>query len=286
VTLGGLRPSLSTVLCVIPAKAGTHRCLGTVLPCCIRRADKWVPAFAGMTTEVVINQMFVPLHDDTPLQVIRFQYVTGALIVINTVVFLMTGAFTSEQSLAMLASGYGVVPAELTHAIGPVPAANPIPEPLTLITYQFLHAGWLHLISNMLFLWVFADNIEDAFGHAAFLFFYLLSGIAGGLLHAVMMPSSPAPLIGASGAVSGVLAAYLVLYPKARVWILLFLRIPIRLPALWVLGGWAVLQLVSMAITTSDEEIDVAWWAHIGGFSAGLAMTLLLRSRLLVRPTR
>jgi membrane associated rhomboid family serine protease len=228
--------------------------------------------------------MFVPLHDDTPLKVIRFQYVTGALIVVNTVVFLMTGAFTSEQSLAVLAAGYGVVPAELTHAVAPVAGGIPIPEPLTLITYQFLHAGWMHLISNMLFLWVFADNIEDAFGHAAFLFFYLVSGIAGGLLHALMEPYSPAPLIGASGAVSGVLAAYLLLYPKARVWILLFLRIPIRLPALWVLGGWAVLQLISIAITT-DETIDVAWWAHVGGFSAGLLMTVLLRSRLLVRPT-
>jgi membrane associated rhomboid family serine protease len=228
--------------------------------------------------------MFVPLHDDAPLQVIRFQYVTGALIVINAIVFLMTGAFASEQQLATLASGYGVIPAELTHALAPIPGLNPIPEPLTLITYQFLHAGWMHVISNMLFLWVFADNIEDAFGHAAFLFFYLISGIAGALLHAVMEPSSPAPLIGASGAVSGVLAAYLLLYPRARIWILLFLRIPIRLPAVWVLGGWAVLQLISIAITT-DETIDVAWWAHIGGFSAGLIMTVLLRSRLLVRPT-
>jgi membrane associated rhomboid family serine protease len=229
--------------------------------------------------------MFVPLHDDTPLQVIRFQYVTGAIIVINAVVFLLTGAFGSEQGLALLASGYGVVPAELTHAVPPIVGANPIPEPLTLITYQFLHAGWMHLISNMLFLWVFADNIEDAFGHAAFLFFYLVAGIAGGLLHAVMQPASPAPLIGASGAVSGVLAAYLLLYPRARVWILLFLRIPIPLPAAWVLGGWAVLQLVSMAMAGNNEAIDVAWWAHIGGFSAGLLMTVLLRSRLLIRPT-
>jgi membrane associated rhomboid family serine protease len=227
--------------------------------------------------------MFVPLHDDTPLQVIRFQYVTGAIIAINVAIFLMTGAFTSVQSLATLALDYGLVPGELTHTIAPVALGAAIPEPLTLITYQFLHAGWMHLISNMLFLWVFADNIEDAFGHPAFLIFYLLSGMAGGLLHATMEPHSAAPLIGASGAVSGVLAAYLVLYPRARVWILLFLRIPLRLPALWVLGGWALLQLISIAITV-DETIDVAWWAHIGGFCTGLVLTLLLRSRLLVRP--
>src|SRR3954465_6860720 len=128
----------------------------------------------------------------------------------------------------------------------------------------------MYYIIKMLFLWVFADNIEDAFGHPAFLFSLRLCGIAGGVLPTVMMPSSPAPLIGASGAVSGVLAAYLLLYPRARIWILLFLRFPIRLRAMWVLGGWAVLQLVSMLVTTSDETIDVAWWAHIGGFCAGL----------------
>jgi membrane associated rhomboid family serine protease len=225
----------------------------------------------------------VPLHDDAPLLVIRFQFVTGALIALNVIVFLMTGAFVSEQSLWSLASGYGVVPAELTH-VAVITPTNPIPEPLTLITYQFFHAGWMHLISNMLFLWVFADNVEDAFGHVAFLLFYLLSGIAAGLFHVLMEPSSSAPLIGASGAVSGVLAAYLLLYPRARIWILLFLRIPLRLPALWVLGGWLALQFFSIMVTT-DEEIDVAWWAHIGGFGAGLLMTLLLRSRLLVRPT-
>jgi membrane associated rhomboid family serine protease len=225
--------------------------------------------------------MFVPIHDNTPLQVIRFQYVTGALIVINVVVFLMTGAFTSEEGLWMYASGYGIVPAELVHVIDDTGAYNPIPEPLTLITYQFLHGGWMHLISNMLFLWVFADNVEDAFGHFGFLIFYLLCGVAAGLAHTLMQSQSPAPLIGASGAVSGVLASYLLLYPKARVWILLFMRIPIRISALWALGGWFALQLVSVFITTEDSA-QVAWWAHIGGFLAGLILTFALRSRLLV----
>ena len=230
--------------------------------------------------------MFVPLHDNTPLQVIRFQYVTGALIIVNVVLFLLTGAFDSEETLWAIASGYGIVPAELINVVDPGTAYNPIPEPLTLITYQFLHGSWWHLIANMAFLWVFADNVEDAFGHAGFLIFYLLCGIAAGMLHTLMQPQSGSPLIGASGAVSGVLASYMLLYPRARVWILLFLRIPIRLPAIWVLGGWAALQLVSMAITTRDKTIDVAWWAHIGGFSAGLAMTVFMRSRLLIRPRR
>jgi membrane associated rhomboid family serine protease len=225
--------------------------------------------------------MFVPLHDNTPLQVIRFQYVTGTLIAINVIVFLMTGAFTSEEGLWTYASGFGIVPVELTHVVDPVGAYDPIPEPLTLITYQFLHGGWMHLISNMLFLWVFADNVEDAFGHVGFLIFYLLCGVAAGITHTLIQPQSPAPLVGASGAVSGVLASYLLLYPKARVWILLFLRIPIRIPALWALGGWFLLQLASVFITT-EENAEVAWWAHIGGFLAGVILTLVLRSRLLV----
>jgi membrane associated rhomboid family serine protease len=194
--------------------------------------------------------MFVPLHDNTPLKVIRFQYVTGALIIINVIAFLMTGAFTSEQTLWAVATGYGIVPVELLHVVDAGQFNNPVPEPLTLITYQFLHGGWMHLISNMAFLWVFADNIEDAFGHFGFLLFYLLCGIAAGLLHTVMQPDSGAPLIGASGAVSGVLAAYLLLYPKARVWILLFMRIPLPISAFWALSGWFALQLLSIFISS------------------------------------
>jgi rhomboid family protein len=153
---------------------------------------------------------------------------------------------------------------------------------LTLITYQFLHGGWWHLIANMAFLWVFADNVEDAFGHFGFLIFYLLCGIAAGMLHTLVDPHSGAPLIGASGAVSGVLASYMLLYPRARVWILLFLRIPLPIPAVWALGGWFALQLVSAFISTEDSNL-VAWWSHIGGFLTGLVLTFVLRSRLLVR---
>ncbi len=228
--------------------------------------------------------MFVPLHDDTPLKVIRFQFVTLAIIVGNVVIFLMTGAFQSDLFLADVATSYGVVPADLTHAASQNIPYSPIPEPLTFITYMFLHAGWLHLISNMLFLWVFADNVEDAFGYFAFALFYLLCGIAGALVHVMMAPDSPAPLIGASGAVSGVIGAYVLLYPKARVWILLFFRIPLRISAIWILGGWFLLQVFSVLTAESGSDVQVAWWAHIGGFIAGLAITLVLRSRLLVRP--
>jgi membrane associated rhomboid family serine protease len=223
--------------------------------------------------------MFIPLHDDTPLQVIRFQFVTIAIIALNVVIFLFTGAFSGDAVLASFEQSFGVVPTELLHS--PI-AAGVLPEPVTLVTYLFLHAGWMHLIGNMLFLWVFADNVEDAFGYAGFAIFYLLTGVIGALTFVYMAPQSPNPLIGASGAVSGVLAAYLVLYPRARVWILLFMRIPVPVPAIVVLGGWFLLQVFSLA--AAGPEDDVAWWAHIGGFTAGLVLTLLLRNRLLIKP--
>ncbi len=224
--------------------------------------------------------MFIPLHDNTPLKVIRFQFVTIAIIAANVIVFLMTGAFQSDQFIGSVAASFGVVPTDLTHF---VTTPNPIPEPATLITYMFLHAGWMHLLSNMVFLWVFADNVEDAFGYVIFALFYLFCGVAGALVHVAVAPDSASPLIGASGAVSGVIAAYMLLYPKARVWILLFMRIPLRISAIWVLGGWFILQIVSAYLALGGEE-QVAWWAHIGGFAAGLVLTLVLRSRLLISP--
>jgi membrane associated rhomboid family serine protease len=227
--------------------------------------------------------MFIPLHDSTPLKVIRFQLVTVTIIAINVVMFMTTGAFSTDQTMATIASGWGMVPGELLGYLPPVIGYDPVPEPVTLVTYQFLHASWWHLISNMLFLWVFADNIEDAYGRPAFAMLYVLCGIAGGLLHVAFSPTSNAPLIGASGAVSGILGAYVVLFPKARVWILLFMRLPLRIGALWVLGGWFILQVVSLWMAQGDAEVSVAFGAHIGGFLAGLAITFAIRRRLLIR---
>jgi membrane associated rhomboid family serine protease len=224
--------------------------------------------------------MFLPLHDDTPLRIIRFQYVTLAIIALNVAIFLLGGAFTTEVVQGNLASGFGLVPDQL---LSGRTSAN-MPEPFTLVTYLFLHGGWMHLIGNMLFLWVFADNVEDVYGYVGFAIFYLLCGIVGGLLHVFMAPHSLSPLIGASGAVSGVLAAYLVLYPRARVWILMFIAIPVPLPAIWVLGGWFLIQVYSLAAAMPGDE--VAWWAHIGGFVTGIGLTLALRRRLLAQPNR
>jgi membrane associated rhomboid family serine protease len=227
--------------------------------------------------------MFVPLHDDTPLRVIRFQYVTLTIIVANIAIFMMTGAFQSDVFTATMATAFGVVPLELTApSIGVIPG-DPVPTLLTYITYMFLHGSWMHLLSNMLFLWVFADNIEDAFGYAGFALFYVICGIAAALTHTFMEPSSTAPLIGASGAVSGVLGAYLLLYPRARIWMLILIPFPIRISALWVLGAWFALQIFNLYTANRAGMMEVAWWAHIGGFVTGLLLTFVLRSRLLIK---
>jgi membrane associated rhomboid family serine protease len=223
--------------------------------------------------------MFLPLHDDTPLRVIRFQFVTMAIIILNILIFLYTGPLGSDYILASAEGNFGLVPVELLHTEASI---GNIAEPFTLVTYLFLHGGWLHLIGNMLFMWVFADNIEDAYGYVGFAIFFLLCGVVGGLTHVLMMPNSDSPLIGASGAVSGVLAAYLVLYPRARIWVLPLVPVPIPLPAILVLGFWFLLQVYHVAAAKAGE--DIAWWAHIGGFTFGLVITLIMRSRLAFTP--
>jgi membrane associated rhomboid family serine protease len=193
--------------------------------------------------------MFMPLKDDTPLHVIRFQYVTLFIILLNVGIYLLTGPLAGEQALAIIQTGFGVVPTELLDlARVPNPEFNPVSEPVTLLTYMFLHGGWLHLIGNMAFLWVFADNVEDAFGPLLFTVFYVVCGMAAAGFHAMLNQNSHAPLIGASGAVSGIMAAYLLLYPKARVWILLFMRVPMPVPAWAALGGWIAWQGVGLTL--------------------------------------
>jgi membrane associated rhomboid family serine protease len=145
---------------------------------------------------------------------------------------------------------------------------------------MFIHGGFWHLAGNMLYLWVFGNNIEAAMGHVRYLLFYLLCGVAAALTMAFMAPASIVPMVGASGAISGVLGAYMLLYPRARVTVVVPIVIifyPFRIAAVWVVGIWFVMQLVSAAVSTPDSP-GVAWWAHIGGFAAGLALTPFLKS--------
>jgi membrane associated rhomboid family serine protease len=223
--------------------------------------------------------VFIPVSDDNPLRSIRVPGVTYGLIAANVVVFALQVIGTADGGAAMLAS-FALIPTELLHVgvpggVEPIPGgALAVPAWLTLITYQFLHGGILHLFFNMLFLWVFGDNVEDAMGHVRFLVFYLLSGVAGGLAHAFFMASSSLPLVGASGAIAGVIAAYLMLHPRVRVWVLAFRILPLRLPAAVVLGVWALWQVVMVVAATND---GTAWWAHVGGLAAGAVLVLFMR---------
>jgi membrane associated rhomboid family serine protease len=220
--------------------------------------------------------VFIPLSDDNPLRSIRFQWVTAGLIAANVLVFIWQVAGGGT----LMAASFAVVPAQLFQVRifgGYAPIPNElvhVPEALTLITYQFLHGDIIHLASNMIFLWVFGDNVEDAMGHLKYLVFYLVCGIAAGLTHAWMLPASQLPLIGASGAVAGVIAAYLLLHPRVLVWVLAFRIIPLRISAAWVLGFWVLTQFAMVLINQADQ---VAWWAHIGGMAAGAVLILFMR---------
>jgi len=158
--------------------------------------------------------------------------------------------------------------------------ANPLGESLTLITSMFMHVGWLHLGSNMLYLWIFGDNVEDRFGHVQFAVFYLLCGLAAAFAQLAFDPGSNVPNLGASGAVAGVLGAYILLFPQGKVRVLQGQQV-IQVPALIVIGLWIVLQLFSGigSIASTAQAGGVAYMAHIGGFAAGLGLTFLLRGR-------
>jgi len=218
--------------------------------------------------------MFLPLHDKNPLKIVPFQFVTIAIIILNVAIFGWQASLPlSEENSFVL--GYGLVPAVLLEHELLAPEAVRLPAEITLLTYMFLHADFWHLLGNMLFLWVFADNIEDSMGHLRFAVFYLLCGIVAGLAHGVIEADSVSPLIGASGAAAGVLGGYLLLHPKVKVLALVFGRVPLYLPAYLLIIAWLVFQFFALAFITEN----VAWWAHIGGFVAGLVLLPLLRDK-------
>jgi membrane associated rhomboid family serine protease len=225
--------------------------------------------------------MFIPIRDDNPRE--TFPVVTVALIVVNTLVHLYQATMSPERAAVFLRAA-GAIPLEITTLTDIVrfpehPAAL-VPIPLTLVTAMFVHGDWLHLVSNMWYLWLFGDNIEDSMGHLRFVVFYLLSGLAAGLLQVAVDAGSPVPMVGASGAIAGILGGYALEFPRARVHCLLFIVIIIQLievPAFVVLGLWFVLQLVRGF--AADSMSSVAWFAHIGGFVAGLALIKLFVRR-------
>ena len=232
----------------------------------------------------------IPLRDANPTR--RAPILTVGLIVTCVVVWfyeLGTETTAGERGLTALFLQYGLVPAELTAALAT--GRDLIGELASLLSSMFLHGGWLHLIGNMLYLWIFGNNIEDRFGHLGFLAFYVLGGVVAAGTQVFIDPSSEIPVIGASGAIAAILGAYVVLYPRARVLSLVFLGFFYQLlevPALLILGFWFVLQLISgfgSLGAQSSIEGGVAFFAHIGGFVAG-ALTALVVQRLGRGPDR
>jgi len=228
----------------------------------------------------------VPLYDDNPTT--RDPVVTYLLIGLCVGAFLWQLQFEPREETAVLYT-YGMVPARLFGLWHPR-ALQVVPAWMTLVTSMFLHGGWFHLIGNMLFLWVFGNNIEDALGRGRCLFFYLCCGVVAALTQAFSSYGSHVPMVGASGAIAGVLGAYLLLYPSANVhvfvWILIFFRI-VNIPAWILLGLWFAMQLLSGLARPSGTP-GVAFWAHVGGFVSGIVLVMLLRPRglALMQPPR
>jgi len=216
--------------------------------------------------------MLLPLRDVNPTR--RFPIVTVLIIAVNTAVFFIQAL--SPQGLEVLILRMGAVPYEFTHftSLSQVPR---IPAALTLLTSMFLHAGLFHLLGNMLYFWIFGNNVEDFLGPARFILFYLFSGLGAALTHIAFNPSSQVPMVGASGAIAGVLGGYFLLYPRARVDTLIFLFVFIRVvpvPAALVLGFWFLAQFLNIGLGGG-----VAWFAHIGGFLVGAVLIKALSPR-------
>jgi len=216
----------------------------------------------------------LPLRDNIPTR--RFPVVTVAIIILNVLVFLLELLLQAGGSLGEFFMNWGVVPYELTQQFG-------LHALVTLFTSLFVHGGFMHILGNMLYLWIFGNNVEDLMGRWKFTIFYLLCGVLAGLAQVAAGPRSEIPAIGASGAIAGVLGAYLVLFPRARVATLVFLGIFVRianLPAVLVLGFWFVLQLLNGVLSVATfESGGVAWFAHIGGFVAGMLLVWLFARR-------
>src|SRR5262245_42628229 len=228
-----------------------------------------------------------PLKDDIPTRTLPV--VTIGLIILNVIAYLyqlsLQGAGpTGDPAIQAFIFEFGLIPCRLTAAC-PTPSDGPS-APMTIFTSMFLHGGLLHIGGNMLYLWIFGNNVEDTLGHGRFTVFYLLSGVAAAILQTMGRPDSAVPMIGASGAVAGVLGAYLVLFPRARVltliWFFFYFRF-VYLSALWVLGFWIVVQFLSgfASLGAGPEEAEggVAFFAHIGGFLAGMILLFALRPR-------
>ena len=217
----------------------------------------------------------IPIRDENPTH--GTAWMTLALIAANVMVHLVI-VFAGPATRSTILQEAAMIPARVSGAI----QLHGLPPLLTLVTSQFLHGGWLHLGGNMLFLWIFGNNVEDEMGGVRFLGFYTLCGIIAGLVHLATQSTSTVPTIGASGAISGVMGAYAVMFPRARIvtlFILVFYVTFAAIPAILWIGIWLAIQLLSAAASAGQQGGGVAWFAHIGGLIAGLALALIFRRR-------
>lgn len=220
----------------------------------------------------------IPIKDDNP----HFlpPIVTIALIAVNVGVWLAVQGFGTEPGLSRSICTLGLIPADV---LGTSPSGPPVCPPLgkgwvTVLTSMFMHGGWMHIIGNLWFLWIFGNNVEDSMGHVRFAVFYLLCGVAAAAAQAIADPGSPVPMVGASGAIGGVMGAYIVLYPRVNVHMLLFLGFFVTtfaVPAILMLGYWLLIQVLGGFTQTGGG--GVAFWAHIGGFAAGAVLIFLFK---------
>jgi len=228
----------------------------------------------------------IPLKDENPSK--TFPFINIFIIILNSCAFVYQMYFSSGRAEHLFFQ-LGFIPYEISHLVDISPE-NLVPIPFTIITSMFIHGGWLHLISNMLYLWIFGDNIEDRLGHGKYLIFYIMCGILASLVHGFVNINSKIPSVGASGAIAGVLGAYLFLYPGARIntlfVVFIFARV-VKLPALIVLGLWMMAQILSgFADCGSQTGGGVAWFAHIGGFVSGLLLIIIMKKKKVRRYSR
>jgi membrane associated rhomboid family serine protease len=218
--------------------------------------------------------LVIPVYDENG-QVRGRPRMMWSIVAANVVVLGFFWLLSSDAAQA-LASHFGVVPGFVTGAVSTQDLHLIIPPVLTLLTYQFIHASWLHLASNMIFLWVFGDNVEAALGHLRFLLFYLLCGIAGGLVHVLSDRAALVPLVGASGAVAGVVGGYLLLRPWAHVTVLVLGFMTVRVHAYLLIGFWIAWQFANVLLSGPSQA---AYWSHFGGLLAGAGLVVVLRRR-------
>jgi membrane associated rhomboid family serine protease len=231
-----------------------------------------------------------PYRDEN--QTLRRSIVTIVFIALNVLAWVLVQGAGSGLPLARSVCNLGLIPGELTGALAPGTASplgeglvcltDPGPQASHLLTSMFLHGSWMHLLGNMWFLWIFGDNVEDSMTRPRFAAFYLLCGLAAAAAQIVTSPSSPVPMVGASGAISGVMGGYLVLYPRVRVFALVplgFFLTSVALPAWVMLGYWAALQLLSGVASAGQGGGGVAFWAHVGGFVAGVVLVKVFARR-------